>query len=284
MVFGSRVDRTILSSPHPLPTEESTAKTQLKQLPEIEFSAFNPRRTDARAPVEVTDMSEIVSAIPGRAHPGIYGAWSKDRIVRLLRDHGHAFPERSDTFNAALVLLASLRIRHNVDALAKFCGVRREVVARCARRLHDNGVWQEGRVICSWMVPESLGDDFRRDVAVAEGKLWRRLGDDGYPCWAPPGYWYKSYGFVDPEPKAGSAVVYLPRPERESPSAEPTLLPAASGAHAASEKEDDRGLAPATWIGGGSSSREGSRPIEEGRFAPAGVLLVGEASDAVWLR
>lgn len=228
-------------------------------------------------------MSEIVSAVPGRAHPGIYGAWSKDRIVRLLRDHGHAFPERSDTFNAALVLLASLRMRHNVDALAKFCGLRREVVARCARRLHDNGVWQEGRVICSWMVPESLGDDFLHDVAVAEGKLWRRL-DDGYLCWAPPGTWYKSYGFVDPLPQAGSAVVYLPRAELEPPPTERALAAVASDPDPAPEREDDRGLAPSTWIGGRVSAREGGRAIEEERFAPAGVMLVGEAADAVWLR
>lgn len=100
--------------------------------------------------------------------------------------------------DAALILMAASCIGQNVDRLARFTGVRREVVARCARRLVDNGVWQEGHTVSRWLDAPDDMDSFRSDVAVAEGTLCRRSGDDGQMEWAPQGYWRKHYEYVGP--------------------------------------------------------------------------------------
>ena len=114
----------------------------------------------------------------------------------------------STTFNAALLLQAASHLGQNVDRLARFTGISREVVARSARRLVDNGVWSGGKTVSSWIDdPEAL-DDFWADVAVAEGKLCRRVGEDGALEWAPQGYWRKHYEYVGPRGASPDAVCY----------------------------------------------------------------------------
>lgn len=115
--------------------------------------------------------------------------------VQLLTQHDERSPLGE---SAALVLLAASSLGHNVDRLARFCGLSREVVARFARRLIDNGVWCGGDTVSRWSYSELEPTSFWRDVAVAEGRLCRRLNEEGEFEWAPQGYWWKHFEYVAP--------------------------------------------------------------------------------------
>lgn len=162
-------------------------------------------------------MSAVSSVSPVRAHPGFPDApLSRQNFSRLLASSDQAPARSSDTFFAALILLAAVQVRHNVDSLAAFCGAPREVVARCARRLHDNGVWHRGRVYCTWMGQEAVSSDFWADVAVAEGRLCRRVDAAGFIEWAPSGHWYKCYSLTDQEAVVRPTVTYRDSSEGEA--------------------------------------------------------------------
>jgi hypothetical protein len=101
----------------------------------------------------------------------------------------------SETFRAAVLLLLASESGQNIDMLARRTGFDRPFVARCARRLIDNGVWQGGLTVAEWTAGDEASGSFWNDVAVAMGKLCRRIGADGLTEWAPAGFWNKSYGF-----------------------------------------------------------------------------------------
>ena len=129
----------------------------------------------------------------------------------------------SSRFGAAVLLLSSAVLEQNIDKLARFTGLPREFVARCARRLVDNGVWRNGALVTSWKDPAADRSDFWRDVEVAEGKLCRRLGDGERPEWAPPGEWWKSYDFTERKSEVGIVAKYETR-QRWSPEPDPMYL------------------------------------------------------------
>lgn len=114
----------------------------------------------------------------------------------------------SATAEAATLLLASRVFSQNVDRLSLVTGIRREFVARCARRLVDNGVWASGRLVCAWAEEEGDSLAFWADVGVAEGKLCRRVTPEGRVEWAPAGHWRKSYDYVRRAEHAEGSICY----------------------------------------------------------------------------
>ncbi len=119
----------------------------------------------------------------------------------------------SPTFRCAVLLLAAERIGQNIDRLARFSGYPREFVAKCARRLCDNGVWRNGQTVYNWdeacLADDAIRRAFWADVAVAEGRMCRRENGHGGIEWAQAGCWIKSYeddgGRIDP----GASTQYL---------------------------------------------------------------------------
>lgn len=164
-----------------------------------------------------------------------------------IRRYNSDIDPGSDTFRAAVLLLASLEYGQNVELLARRTGYPRSFVAKCARRLIDNGVWSEGRMVASWSPQDEASGAFWNDVAVAEGKLCRRANPDGEIEWAPAGYWKKSYEFIESADQPLSAVYRDPaQPARtpvpeQAPPTQPETVPApgeAGEAEVVAEHED----------------------------------------------
>ena len=110
-----------------------------------------------------------------------------------VRELGIEADRSSETFRAAMMLIAGLELGHNVDRIARRTGTARPFASKAARRLIDNGVWTGGETVGLWVRDPSEREAFARDVAVAEGKLLRRLGAGGRLEWAPAGHWNKSF-------------------------------------------------------------------------------------------
>jgi hypothetical protein len=114
------------------------------------------------------------------------------RIRRYNSDLEHD----SIAFRAAVILLAGLEFGHNIDRIARRTGYDRAFVARVARRLTDNGVWKGGVTVADWSSSDEASGTFWNDVAVAEGKMCRRIGAAGQIEWAPAGFWNKDFQYV----------------------------------------------------------------------------------------
>jgi hypothetical protein len=155
--------------------------------------------------------------------PGFTRA-SVQSLESRIRRYNSDIDAGSDTFRAAVLLLASLEYGQNVELLARRTGYPHSFVAKCARRLIDNGVWSEGRMVASWSPQDEASGAFWNDVAVAEGKLCRRANADGEIEWAPAGYWKKSYEFIESTDQPLSAVYRdpaQPAPAAEQPQPRP---------------------------------------------------------------
>lgn len=135
----------------------------------------------------------------------------RDRIARLTAN----LDASSSTYQTAVLLLTALEVGQGVHKLALVTGFGREFVARCARRLVDNGVWHEGETVSPWTSSEAEDAAFWADVGVAEGKLYRRRSAEGGYEWARPGQWWKEFHYVT-SPAAYSA------PTRYYAASEPT--------------------------------------------------------------
>ena len=115
---------------------------------------------------------------------------SPERLPRAaLADRiRHVAPEldpESDRWKVAMVVLAMPGVPGNVDRLAGAAGVPRELAAKVARRLFDNG-------IAAADVPDPVDAPWEREtfwntVGVAEGTL-RRRADGGSVAWIPAGF------------------------------------------------------------------------------------------------
>lgn len=138
--------------------------------------------------------------------------------ARIRRYNGDLDPS-SPAFGAALVLIASAEYGQNVDMLARRTGLGRSFVARCARRLIDNGVWEGGRMIAEWEPRNPATGTFWNDVAVAEGKMCRRTGPDGSLEWAPAGFWNKNFHFFDAEADNRLGNHYMDSAQEPDPAA-----------------------------------------------------------------
>lgn len=136
--------------------------------------------------MEFSSQARSVSVAPSRVR---FGGSDLEGVVRALQEERPDLDRGSWTFAAAVVLLTGRTVEHNVDKISRRTRLPRDFVARCARRLHDNGVWKKGLTCASWHTPGS--DEFWADVAVAEGKLSRRIDEDGEVRWVEPGEVWK---------------------------------------------------------------------------------------------
>ena len=155
---------------------------------------------------------------------------SIDQIRARIRRYNADVDPSGSTFKAGVLLLAGLEYGHNIDMLANRTGYDRCFVARCARRLIDNGVWKQGRTIADWSQADEASGTFWNDVAVAEGRMCRRLDEGGRFEWAPAGYWNKSFLFVDPAAKDRVAATYLDATQPTAQPASPIAAPASAPA------------------------------------------------------
>lgn len=158
---------------------------------------------------------------------------SPDELRARIRRYNAGLDPAGETFRAALVLVAGSVLGQNVEALARRTGLDRAFVSRCARRLIDNGVWVAGRVVAEWTAEDPASGTFWNDVAVAEGKMCRRVRPDGSLEWAPAGFWNKSFHFLDPEAEDRLGNLYLDASGPvESPPADPQTQEPAEAAPA----------------------------------------------------
>jgi hypothetical protein len=141
-------------------------------------------------------------------------------------------PEDSDERRAAVLLLLTHDGGLNIDRLVARTKYPRDFVARCVRRLVDNGWLADGEARYDWSSSGAACQPFWSDVAVALGRLLRRTSDDGRLEWAPVGGWVKHFEYSAPPAREGEVgnhdreiPAYDPEPEapvveaQEEPSA-----------------------------------------------------------------
>lgn len=126
-------------------------------------------------------------------------------IARLAPD----LNEDSATYRAAFVMVAGQVVGRAVHRLAVVTGYPSEFVARCARRLVDNGVWPDGLACFEDGSTEDV-ESFWLDVGVAEGKFCRRRDETGSLQWAPAGHWWKEFDFALGRTVTEGVVQYKP--------------------------------------------------------------------------
>ena len=134
---------------------------------------------------------------------------SVEELRARIRRYNEGLDPQGETFGAALILLAACEYGQNVELLARRTGLQRPFVARCARRLIDNGVWVGGKTVAEWAPEDAASGNFWNDAAVAEGKMCRRTRPDGSLEWAPAGYWNKNFHFLDPDAETRHGNLYF---------------------------------------------------------------------------
>jgi hypothetical protein len=158
-------------------------------------------------------FSEHAEHTEPRPQPTISKRQAVATIADRIRRYNSDIDSRGDTFRAAVLLLAAAEFGQNIDLLSRCTGFDRSFVARCARRLTDNGVWVSGATVADWSSADEASGTFWNDVAVAEGKMCRRTVG-GNVEWAPAGFWNKSFHFTDPGSEKRLGNKYLdPMPE-----------------------------------------------------------------------
>ena len=191
-----------------------------------------------------------------------------------IRHYNSDLQPSDPTFRAAVILLAGLEYGHNIDLLARKTGYDRAFVARTARRLIDNGVWKSGVTVADWSSSDEASGTFWNDVAVAEGKMCRRIGGDGRIEWAPAGFWNKSFQYVDPGADKRLDTLYLdavPEGSAEAP---------AEASRAAAETAAPEPAAEATIIIGPNAPVAGAKP---GDAPPKAPRLDEVFRDVIWI-
>lgn len=207
---------------------------------------------------------------------------SRGSLEEMIRQANPGLDAASPTFRTARLLLAARQVGQNIDKLTRFTGDSREFVARCARRLWDNGVWSRGTTVAAWKDAGENDLAFWADVKVAEGQFCRRMDEQGRLQWMPAGLWWKSFDAADPRAEMEMCVHYLPS------ASTPNEAPAQSGAArrdpaAATER---RGVEAGYPMAAGSSF---AAPVWSHGDSPflgtetASVVLGGPFPEAVWL-
>jgi len=155
-------------------------------------------------------------------------------LSEVLADVARARPElspESDHHRAAVLLLLIDGTGLNVDRLASRSGFPREFVARCLRRLVDNG-WRVESAGRSDSGPgAALQEHFWWDVDVALGRRLRRVTEEGDPEWAPLDRWVKEFEYAG----RSSENPGVHNEYRHIPPHNPDPAPPSAGA----EEEDD---------------------------------------------
>jgi hypothetical protein len=131
---------------------------------------------------------------------------SRETIHAHLREAAPQLDPSSSVHQAAVVLLAGCVVGHNIDRLTRFTALPRPTVAKFARRLVDDGVWRGGEVVREWH--GAADPAFWNDVAVAEGRMHRRVTEAGVLEWAGAGEWLKAFTYKPVDPTEELEVRY----------------------------------------------------------------------------
>lgn len=218
---------------------------------------------------------QAASAGPEQLRPTAQQRLSIRALEARVRRYNSDIRTDSPTFRAAVLLLAAVEYGQNIDLLARRTGYDRAFVAKCGRRLIDNGVWVGGSTVSEWSPEDEASGAFWNDVAVAEGKLCRRVGPDGHIEWAPAGYWNKSYDFVGASRENELSTVY------RDPAGPHGVAEEASEVEAGPEPEAQAPVASEGEAVQDSEPAGGPPPAgEEGKRPPGPTELF---PDAVWL-
>jgi hypothetical protein len=253
----------------PIPIPDPIAPMQVTPFPS------NPASMDAPRPYPTRERTPV-HVLQARVR-----RWNPD------------LPVDTDTYRAAVLLLAGLEYGQNLDLLARRTSLARAFVAKAARRLIDNGVWQGGKTVVDWDLGEQASPSFWNDVAVAEGRLCRRIAEDGTIEWAPPGFWNKSYQYADADAQSRLDTVYHDagrRGDETIPLADERVADNGqaeapqSGATAATPAPAPTNAVPAPSSpdsGNGNGNGNGNGDGHTGEQPPS---LMEIFSDAVWIR
>ena len=204
----------------------------------------------------------------------------QERIAGL----GTPLDPDSQTYRTAVLLLTACEVGQGVDKLANVTGFPREFVARCARRLVDNGVWRDGATDAPWTTSDTEVTAFWADVGVAEGKLYRRVSADGGLEWGRPGQWWKEVHYVV------SAGSYTPATRYYAPSlsSTPDDSPRQFLSRASEEPEvEEKPLPPARPVAPPAPPARATTPAPIAALPAVGEVVVVGSPDlfggAVWL-
>lgn len=189
-------------------------------------------------------------------------------LMETLRARMRASRSMAPTLQAVLLLLAAREVGQNLERLARYTGLDRSFVSRCARRLVDNGVWGNGETIGDWLADGATHPGFWNDVAVAEGKLCRRINEQGLIEWAPPGCWRKNYDFITSEPVEELNVRYHLSPTAEPDSWEASGVEAEGESHLRQALTSDRESADRPVYPSGSPNSRQEKPLQQARLYP----------------
>lgn len=191
-----------------------------------------------------------------------------EELRARIRRYNEGLDPNGETFRAALILVAACEYGQNVDLLARRTGLPRPLVARCARRLIDNGIWVGGKTVAEWAPEDPASGNFWNDAAVAEGKMCRRTRPDGSLEWAPPGFWNKNFHFLDPDADNRLGTLYFdssppvaatPEIAEEDEADEPATIAAESADPVVEDMHDDALdliLEPANVVPDGTAAPE----------------------------
>lgn len=217
--------------------------------------------------------------------------------ARRVRSLGVEAPQDSETWRAALVLLGSQELGQNIDRLARRTGASRQEVSKWARRLVDNGVWQDGETVAQWTGDPTASAAFLQDVGVATGRLLRRIGANGRMEWAEAGRWNKNFEreaddasssatYRDAAPRATQPMALAEELERSSKSRVaaadvPEVKPSDEPVEPAQAAAEPSSVAEETAAADSPAASDSTEDKQEPEDAPS---LEQVFSDAVWLR
>lgn len=154
------------------------------------------------------DEAEATASEPESLTPRRLPPVAVKSLRSEVRSFDPALDPESETFRCAVLLLAALEVGQNLARLSRYTQYPRGFVARCARRLVDNGIWRGGETVSSWTDRGPAHQAFWKDVGVAEGKLQRRHSAETGFEWAPPGSWMKSFEYADENGNRDISVFY----------------------------------------------------------------------------
>lgn len=190
-----------------------------------------------------------------------------------VREMNPSLGRECPSYQAAVLLLSLTSLPPQIDHLSHWLSIPREFVARCIRRLVDNGVLSSEGLIGGWTGEAMVEEAFWADVNVANGMWLRRHDSRGSLEWIEAGGgWQKPYDYVTCEIPEGQTKYIASEGSRPQLNLDCfTVLPE---------------LAPSTWIGSvpdpvGISMGEDDLPFLEDEVQDASAQDVATDSSAL---
>ena len=122
-------------------------------------------------------MSRLMDAFWRLSHPDRYEAARpiRDRLWLEVNKVLTANADDMGSCRAAMVVVGAMLEGPDANRLAHLTGYHHDFVAQVAVRMRAAGLWTDSHIDCaSWAEDEPVGhSNFRRDLFVAEGRLFR---------------------------------------------------------------------------------------------------------------